>query len=87
MKITIYADPGHAWAKVKLSKLYRLGIADKVSPYSYMRGEYAYLEEDADLSLLISALKEKGIEFSFDEKHTNKQSKIRSYYPYYIGGK
>ena len=85
MKIKVYADPSHAWAKVPLSLLYKLGIQDKITQYSYMRGAWAYLEEDCDLSTLIAAWKDRGIEFSFDEAHTNKRSKIRSYLNYTSG--
>ena len=33
MKITIYADPGHAWAKVNKALLNKLGITDQISSY------------------------------------------------------
>jgi hypothetical protein len=46
-----YDDPGHGWLRVKISELKNLGIAGKVSGYSYMRGNYASLEEDCDASL------------------------------------
>lgn len=81
-KYDVYADPSHAWAKVKLSELKRLGIADKITPYSYQRGNYVYLEEDNDLTLFINAKKEKGEEVSFNEHTGDKSSKIRSYPPY-----
>lgn len=80
--VTIYSDPGHAWAKVRRSVLINLGIADKVSSYSYQRGEYAFLEEDCDLSLLAQALDKHGTKLRFIEKNTNKQSRIRSYERY-----
>ena len=79
ISIKIFADPGHAWARVAKSKLVTLGIADKISAYSYQKGENAFLEEDCDLSVLISALRERGYEIKFNESHTNRQSKIRSY--------
>jgi len=80
MKINVYADPGHAWAKVKKSTLAKLGIADKITTYSYMRGDYAYLEEDCDLSTLVSALRAAGVPFEFKEHVARfKQSKIRNY--------
>ena len=43
-----YIDPGHSWVKVKRSVLHRLGIAYKVSPYSYQRNDYVYLEVAAE---------------------------------------
>ena len=80
--IQIFADPGHAWARVPKARLVRLGIADKISTYSYMNGTNAFLEEDCDLSVLIAALKERGYEIKFKEGHTNRSSKIRSYDSY-----
>jgi hypothetical protein len=77
MKITVYADPGHAWAKVTRKLVDSTGI--KVSSYSYQRGAYVYLEEDCDLSAFIAAYN-RPIEFI--DRHTNKQSKIRSYESY-----
>jgi hypothetical protein len=80
----IYADPGHAWCKVSFKKLFDLGLHDKISHYSYMRGLYAYLEEDCDLSLLIQAIKARGDSVAFKESHTNKTSKIRGYAHYHF---
>ena len=80
--ITVYADPGHAWAKVSKKELIKLGIADDISGCSYQRGDYAFLEEDSDLEKYILALRAKGIEYKFKENHANRQSKIRNYYHY-----
>ena len=82
ISIKIFADPGHAWARVAKSKLVTLGIADKISAYSYQKGENAFLEEDCDLTVLVNALRERGYEVKFNESHTNRQSKIRSYFTY-----
>ena len=80
--IKVFADPGHAWARVAKSKLVKLGIADKISTYSYMNGSNAFLEEDCDLTLLITALRNRGYEIKFNESHTNRYSKIRNYQTY-----
>ena len=80
--VTVYNDPGHAWAAVKISELQALGIADRISAYSYQRGQTAYLEEDCDLSTYLAALKAAGYEIQFKEKHTNNRSPIRSYSTY-----
>ncbi len=82
MKIKFYSDAGHGWAAVKRKTLVDLGIADKVSTYSYQRGQSVYLEEDCDLSLLIGALKAKNITPEFKDSHTNSRSPIRSYDTY-----
>lgn len=82
ISIKVFADPGHAWARFPKARLVTLGIADKISTYSYMNGSNAFLEEDCDLSVLISALRVRGYEIKFNESHTNRQSKIRSYSTY-----
>lgn len=75
-----YEDPGHGWMKVPLTEIKRLGI--EPSTYSYMRGNFAYLEEDCDASLFIAAKKARGETIQFREHHTDKSSKIRSYAHY-----
>ena len=83
MIITIYSDAGHAWAKVKKQFLVKLGIAKDISHYSYQRGDYAYLEEDCDLTTLCKALDANGITYTFNEKVAyERPSKIRSYQLY-----
>lgn len=83
--ITVYSDVGHAWGKVKRDVLVNLGIADKITRYSYQRGDYAYLEEDCDLTTLCMALNERDTRVKFVEKRSNKDSKIRSYERYEYG--
>lgn len=80
--ITVYNDPGHAWGKVKRIVLHNLGIANNITSYSYQRGEYVYLEEDCDLLALCMALNQRNTRIKFVEKHTNRDSRIRSYERY-----
>ena len=80
--ITVYSDPGHAWGKVKRMVLHNLGIANDITPYSYQRGEYVYLEEDCDLTTLCMALNQRNTRVKFVEKRTDRDSRIRSYERY-----
>lgn len=48
-------DGGHAWLAVKAGELVSLGIQDKISGYSYVKGDTVYLEEDCDAGLFINA--------------------------------
>ena len=48
-------DSGHAWLAVKAGELVSLGIQDKISSYSYVKGSTVYLEEDCDAGLFINA--------------------------------
>jgi len=81
--IIVYNDPSHAWGKVKRKVLDNLGIAQQVSSHSYQYKDNVYLEEDADLSLVCRHLLfNTDVQIKFVEKHTNKDSRIRSYERY-----
>jgi len=78
-----YVDSGHGWFAVKITELMQLGIITQISPYSYMRGATAYLEEDCDASLFFNAYRDKhGVEPKHTYEHTDKRSPIRSYDSY-----
>lgn len=79
MQFTFHADPGHAWLSVPRKMLFDLGIAEKITPYSYEKDNTVYLEEDCDASTFFHAAKAKGIELEFAERHINCQSAIRRY--------
>jgi len=76
---TFHSDAGHSWLKVSIDELKRLKLMDKISSYSYRKGNYAYLEEDSDASQFVgmkNALKEK---FKYNEKYDGGSSPIRNY--------
>jgi hypothetical protein len=83
MKITVYSDPGHSWGKVSIKTVEKLGLIDKISGFSYIRGNYLYLEEDCDLPLVVKALRESGNTIQLVESYTDKSSKIRNYDSWY----
>ena len=78
-KIKFYSDPGHGWGAVKRRVLDELGIADKITRFSYQKGDTVYLEEDCDLPTLTTALSLRGIWIEHVSKHTDRRSPIRSY--------
>jgi len=78
----VYTDAGHGWVKVLFKTLIELNIWQDITQYSYVRGEYCFLEEDCDAATLINALRDKGIEPRWRVNHSDKQSKIRSYARY-----
>lgn len=83
MTLPYYQDPGHGWVRVSVGLLHGLKIAHLITPYSYRRGDHAYLEEDGDLSQLLTAAAAAGITIKLKQHHTNKTSKIRGYAQYY----
>lgn len=83
MQFQVYADPGHSWVKVSKKLLEKLGIANKITKFSYQRGDFAYIEEDCDASTFVKALRENNIEYSFKVNNSNKRSRIRNYQRYF----
>jgi hypothetical protein len=54
-----YSDPGHGWLAVKRAYLRELGILEKITQFSYQRGETVYLEEDVDAGTFIEAFQQR----------------------------
>ncbi len=54
--LTFINDPGHGWLKVPLADIAALGIETQITPYSYIEGAFAYLEEDCDAPRYLAAL-------------------------------
>lgn len=80
---TFTSDPGHGWLAVPKIELTELGIADKISPYSYDKDGTVYLEEDMDAGTFFDAYKTKhGENPKFVERNVN-HTAIRSYPSYY----
>lgn len=78
----VYSDPGHAWVKVHktfLVKLIGKFWRQTFTPFSYERGEWVYLEEDADASRFVHWCRANGIEPKWREHHADKRSRIRNY--------
>jgi hypothetical protein len=75
---TFYADPGHGWLEVPRELLDGLGIADKITRYSYQRMGKVFLEEDCDFATFALAMNNAGRKFTTLETHTNGDSFVRS---------
>ena len=84
--LNFYSDGSHGWVKTPKTLLVQLGIENQISGASYMKSEFAYLEEDQDATLLIESAKLKGVEIKIRECSGNgeKRSKIRGYASYEI---
>lgn len=53
--IVKWEDNRHGWFEIPIQDLFELGIADKISSYSYMRDGMAFLEEDCDAHVYFEA--------------------------------
>jgi len=76
--ITLHTDPGHGWAEIDRKELFDLGIAAKITRFSYQKGNKVFLEEDCDLYTFCKALEENDIQYRFDEQYKN-HTPIRNY--------
>lgn len=80
MIINFHCDAGHGWFAVKRELINKLGIADKITSFSYQRGKTVYCEEDCDADTLFKALDEAKIEYKVKSlKQAEYNSPIRSY--------
>ncbi len=59
--LTFINDPGHGWLRVPLTDIAALGIEAHITPYSYIEGNFAYLEEDLDAPRYLEALTAQGL--------------------------
>lgn len=81
-----YEDAGHGWLKVNRKELEELGIADKITGWSYQYGlETVYLEEDGDLGTFAKAKFGGQIPKDRYKEKYSERSAIRNYagYEYY----
>ena len=53
-----FVDPGHGWYRVSREMLFRMDLLDKISSFSYQKGNWVYLEEDVDASIFFTRYKE-----------------------------
>ena len=79
-----HSDGGHGWLAVKKTEIQMLGIADKISEYSYQRGGTVYLEEDCDAPRFIKAAEARGITVEFSMSPQRDRSPIRSMASYEV---
>ena len=78
MKFNFHSDPGHGWLAVKRNELIRLNILNKISRYSYQKGNTVYLEEDCDAGVFMEAKKALGETVTFKETYQD-NTPIRNY--------
>lgn len=85
LKFDFYSDPGHGWLRVKRHLVMDLGIGQRITRFSFERGQWVYLEEDCDAGVFLEALRARPGDYAFSvREHCSRQreSKIRSYARY-----
>jgi hypothetical protein len=79
---TYIEDPGHGWLLVTFDELDFLGLADDISPYSFMRDNgFVYLEEDRDAVMFVRKYEARYGNFEYQTKHRH-SAECRNYKSY-----
>lgn len=81
--LNYFTDPGHGWIEAPIQLLKQLGIVNKITSYSYRKGNTAFLEEDCDSVPSFDGANQTRRKYDIIEHHTNNDSKIRDYHSYY----
>jgi len=80
-----FTDDGHGWLEVPLLQLLQMGIAHEISRFSYMKGDYVYLEEDIDINVFLSRFTND--QYTLEHFHVRGDAPIRQYKRFrWIGG-
>lgn len=74
-----YSDPSHGWVAVKRELIESLGLAEKITVFSYEKGKTAYLEEDIDAPTVLDELTRRGVAWKVVSIDHGDRSPIRSY--------
>ena len=84
--LTWHTDPGHGWLTVPLELLRDLGIQHEISSFSYIGHNVAYLEEDDDANVFLTAFRKRfpELELRMPEIHTDANHWIRRLQPYHV---
>jgi hypothetical protein len=67
-----YQDPSHSWLRVPTKKIKEFGIQDKISSFSFIRGKFAYLEEDVDAENFLQHVKMSNLQITITPKYIKK---------------
>lgn len=74
IKLTFFANPGHAWLRVPHSLIEKVGVTNQISSYSYKTKLYGYLEEDCDAPRFLDAAEKAGLTLSIVDKYSENYS-------------
>lgn len=78
-----YQDAMHGWIAVKRKELEAYDISDKITSFSYQKGDTVYLEEDCDAATFYNKVKEKTGEYpTLTPKYVGEYATIRYYERY-----
>ena len=78
MAYTFIEDPGHGWLQVPIAELFKLGIQNQITSYSYVNGIHAYLEEDCDFSTFYRAKEARGEPVEYERVY-QEHTPVRNY--------
>jgi hypothetical protein len=84
---TFHQDAGHGWLEVDRQDLVDLNIIDKITSFSYQKGNKVFLEEDCDYSTFWDALNmsaDKDFKLQLEDKLYKGDAPMRSMDSFHI---
>jgi hypothetical protein len=77
-----HQDSGHGWIEVPIKEIKAMGLEERITPYSYLFRDKAYLEEDDDASAFLDMRKLLPKPFVLQSNYKDGSCFIRNY-PHY----
>jgi hypothetical protein len=77
LTLVFHEDSAHGWLAVPHRPLQQLGVAHRISPYSYADADTAYLEEDEDQHIFLDAAEAASWHVEFESSYVDGFSPIR----------
>jgi len=81
-KFKYHNDPSHGWLAVKIDLLDQLDLIDAITPYSYIKGKTAYLEEDQDCTTFVREYRKRFGMFQEESLYYDNRCPVRGYNQY-----
>jgi hypothetical protein len=78
LELNFFSDPAHGWLEVPINLVKELNLGQKITKFSYIKGDFAYLEEDQDAPAFMREANQKGIFFTLTDIF-QENSPIRSF--------
>jgi hypothetical protein len=77
-----HQDSGHGWLAVPIQELRDLGIAERITSWSYINKETAFLEEDLDLGTFLEMRSKVNLNVQLIDRYVDGLCDIRNYPSY-----
>ena len=79
LELEFHTDPGHGWLRVPYHFLEKFNILNKITSCSFIKGNWAYLEEDCDMPTFMLAASDHGYSLKITDIYHDEDAPCRFY--------